>query len=113
MNRKWQTGIVFSTNSELQNRLLEEAAKREEKETLPPELQPLRVHKETKSRKGKTVTVVQGFVGGDNDLETLGKRLKQACGVGGSVKEGEILIQGEQQNKIISLLKEWGYTKSK
>ena len=82
-------------------------------ETLDKSKQKLRVTIEKKGRGGKTVTVITGFVGNENDLKTLGKLLKTKCGVGGSVKEGEILIQGEFKQRIIELLKTEGYIQTK
>ncbi len=79
------------------------------KKTLPPELQNLRVHIERKNRKGKTVTIISGFSGMEEDLHELEKKLKKYCGTGGSSKEGEILIQGDQMEKVTGYLKSNGY----
>lgn len=81
--------------------------------TLPPAQQKLRLWLETKHRGGKAATVVKGFVGTAADLETLGKALKNICGTGGSVKEGEIIIQGEQREKILQWLLKNGYAQTK
>lgn len=100
--------LVFSTNPD--------ALKFEEPEaveTLAPERQKLRVSIERHHRGGKTVTLVKGFVGSDDDLNTLAKQLKTKCGVGGSAKEGEIVIQGEMKEKIVSLLLTMGYKNTK
>lgn len=82
-------------------------------ETLPPAQQKLRVQRDRKQRKGKEVTLVTGFVGEADDLKDLGKRLKSQCGVGGSAKDGEIILQGNWVDKSLELLKNWGYTQTK
>ena len=102
-------GIVFSTNPDFEYEYEQE----EQVESLPPEKQQLRVTLDRKKRKGKEVTLIYGFVGNENDLKELGKWLKSKCGVGGSVKDGEILIQGDQRKKAIGLLLEKGYAKTK
>lgn len=81
----------------------------EEEETLAPSEQKLRVLIDRKQRKGKSVTLVEGFVGSTDDLKDLGKMLKSKCGVGGSAKDGEIIIQGEMRDKVMDLLKADGY----
>ncbi len=102
-------GVVYSTDPDYQYQYDEEPMA----ETLKPEKQKLRVRIEKNHRGGKTVTVVTGFVGTDADLQELGKRLKTACGVGGSAKDGEIIVQGEQREKVMSTLLKLGYTNSK
>ncbi|MBR4506303.1 MAG: translation initiation factor [Bacteroidales bacterium] len=110
MSKKNQAvGVVFSTNPDFQYQYDEEP----EAETLAPQQQKLRVRIERNHRGGKTVTLVAGFVGTDADLQELGKKLKSACGVGGSAKDGEILIQGEQKEKVVATLLKLGYTNSK
>lgn len=78
--------------------------------TLPNAQQKLRVKLDTKQRAGKVVTLIEGFVGTNDDLEALGKQLKTKCGTGGSAKDGIILIQGDYKEKIILWLREWGYS---
>ncbi|MFP5040793.1 translation initiation factor [Parasediminibacterium sp. JCM 36343] len=101
-------GLVYSTDP---NFKLEED--NEIVETLAPKAQKLRVKLETKHRAGKAVTLVTGFIGTEADLETLGKLLKNYCGTGGSAKEAEIIIQGDQRDKVLKYLLEKGYTQSK
>lgn len=97
--------LVYSTNPDI------EFGKdgKLQPETLPAKQQNLIVQKSVKGRGGKVATLVTGFVGKEADLETLGKMLKNKCGTGGSVKEGEIMIQGDQRNKIAEILKKEGY----
>ncbi|MCW8898144.1 MAG: translation initiation factor [Flavobacteriales bacterium] len=101
--------IVYSTNKNFEY----EDDFDEEMETLSPDEQKLKVMIDRKQRKGKSVTLITGFVGTDADLQTLGKTLKQKCGVGGSAKEGEILIQGEHKDKIFDILLKMGYKQTK
>lgn len=101
-------GIVYSTDPDF--RMDEETAP---EETLPPKQQKLRVRLDTKQRAGKAVTLVQGFSGTGEDLEQLGKQLKTHCGTGGSVKEGEIIIQGDQRDKICQWLLAKGFSSTK
>jgi translation initiation factor 1 len=102
------SSLVFSTNPDAMQPEPEEVT-----ETLVPKQQLLRVRIEKKHRGGKTVTIISGFEGKDDDFLALAKQLKTKCGTGGSAKDGEILIQGEYREKIIAWLKEWGYTQTK
>ena len=106
-------GLVYSTGKETMASLLEGLSLGDEEETLPKEDQELRVRIERKGRKGKTVTLISGFVGQTADLEELGKELKAKCGIGGSVKEGEIILQGELVERVVALLREMGYTRTR
>lgn len=103
-NKDFQ-GIVYSTNPDF--RYLSDDS--EITETLEPNMQDLRVQLDRKQRAGKAVTLVTGFIGKQSDLELLGKKLKQKCGVGGSAKDGQIIIQGDLREKIYSLLLLEGY----
>ena len=102
---KSRLGVVYSTNPDFQY----ETAGTEEAETLPPDKQRLIVAIDRRNRGGKQVTLVTGFVGTADDLKELGKTLKTRCGVGGTVKDGEITIQGDFRDKVTALLKEMGY----
>ena len=104
-DKKERINVVYSTNPNYQY----EYNKEEEQETLAPEKQNLRVTLDSKQRKGKTVTLVQGFVGTEEDLKELAKLLKNKCGVGGSVKDGEIIIQGEVKEKVLTILRDNKY----
>lgn len=107
MENDWKKrlGMVYSTNPDFDY----EKESEPEKETLPPQQQKLKVSIDRKKRKGKSVTLVSGFVGSDDDLKDLGKMLKTKCGVGGTVKDGEILIQGEFRERVMELLEQEGY----
>ena len=85
----------------------------EEQVTLDKDKQNLRVSIDKKNRGGKVVTLITGFVGTENDLKELGKLLKSKCGVGGSAKDGEIIVQGDFKQRVIDLLKAEGYTQTK
>ena len=110
-NNDWKDrlNVVYSTNPDYQYENIGE----EEAETLPKNQQKLRVSMEKKGRGGKTVTLIRGFVGTENDLKELSKLLKTKCGVGGSAKDEEIIIQGDFKQRIIDLLKAEGYTQTK
>lgn len=97
-------GLVFSTNKDF-----EPEDNMEHNETPSPGEQRLEAHFSSKGRGGKTVTVIKGFKGNEEDLQKLGKDLKKKCGVGGSVKDGEIIIQGDVREKVMELLKKDGY----
>ncbi|MDR2283282.1 MAG: translation initiation factor [Sphingobacterium sp.] len=99
-------GIVYSTDSSFSY----DEELETEIETLPKEKQKLKVLLDRKSRKGKVVTVVEGFIGKDSDFQDLAKLLKQKCGVGGTAKDGEILIQGDFKQKVFEILTTAGYS---
>ena len=106
---KERLNIVYSTNPDFAY----DTDETPEEETLPKNAQKLRVRIEKNHRGGKTVTLVKNFTGTDNDMKELGKLLKTKCGVGGSVKDGEIIIQGAFKEKIVEILKKEGYTQTK
>jgi translation initiation factor 1 len=108
-NKSDSNGFVYSTDPNFRF----ENEKQENSETLIPSRQKLKVRLETKHRGGKTVTLIQSFIGQAVDLEDLGKKLKNYCGTGGSVKDGEIIIQGDQRDKVLQWLQKNGYTQSK
>ena len=97
--------VVYSTNPDYHY----EEDVREEPQTLPPAQQKLYLSLDKKQRKGKKVTLIEGFTGSEADLKALGKKLKGACGTGGSVKDGLILVQGDFRDKIAGLLEKEGY----
>ena len=102
---KARLGVVFSTNPDFNYTTTEE----ESIETLPPAKQNLRVWLDRNHRGGKTVTLVKGFVGSEDDLKELAKELKNRCGVGGSAKDGEIIIQGAHRERVLEILLSKGY----
>ena len=106
-NNDWKKreGVVYSTSSDFEFNYKQE----NESGTLPPQQQQLKVMLDKSMRAGKQVTLVTGFIGTSGDLELLGKMLKSKCGVGGSVKNGEVIIQGDHRDKIVSILQKEGY----
>lgn len=107
--RKKRAGVVYSTNPDF----VYEDGQTDEPQTLAKNHQKLRLAMERAGRGGKTVTLVRGFVGTEADLQALCKLLKQKCGVGGSAKDGEIIIQGDHRVRLLELLKKEGYTQTK
>ena len=108
-NWKSRLNVVYSTNPDFQY----ETGNEEEAETLPKDKQQLRISLDKRNRGGKMVSLITGFVGKDNDLQALGKLLKVKCGVGGSAKDGEIIIQGDFRKKLQELLQKEGYIKTR
>jgi len=107
MDNDWKKrlGVVYSTNQEFEY----EGEGDGVQETLPPGEQKLYVSLDKKNRKGKAVTLVEGFWGSSEDLKNLGKELKSKCGSGGTAKEGEIIIQGDFRDRVCTMLKDKGY----
>ena len=108
-NKKIPLGVVYSTNPDFEY----EFEEKEVAETLPPNQQNLKALLDKKARAGKQVTLVTGFVGNEEDLNTLGKKLKNLCGCGGSVKDGEIILQGDFREKVVTWLAQQGYKAKK
>lgn len=110
-NNDWKSrlNVVYSTNPDFQYSTDE----KKEIETLSKQQQKLRVSIEKNHRGGKTVTLVKNFVGCDDDLKELARLLKTRCGVGGSAKDGEIIVQGDFKPRVIEILKQEGYTQTK
>jgi len=109
VERKKRVGVVYSTDADFDY----SEDSQEGQNTLPKNQQKLRLYLERAGRGGKTVTIVKFFIGSDEDMQTLCKLLKQKCGVGGSVKDGEIIIQGDHRQRLIDILKTEGYTQTK
>lgn len=106
---KDRLGVVYSTNPNFEY----DNGEAEAVETLPKDRQNLRVWRDAHGRAGKVATVVKGFVGSEDDLTELGKTLKRKLGVGGSVKDGEIIIQGENRDRVLQILLDEGYSRTK
>ncbi len=104
-----RTGVVYSSNPNFDYTY----GAGDEEVDVPPEDQILRIFLDRKKRRGKEVTLITGFQGSTDQLKELGSFLKSKCGVGGSVKDGEILIQGNHRDKILQLLLDKGYKKTK
>ena len=109
IDRKKRVGVVYSTNPDYEY----SDDSQEEAVTLPKNQQKLRLNMERAGRGGKTVTLIKGFVGSEEDINALCKLLKQKCGVGGSVKDGEIIIQGDHRQRLIEILKKEGFCQAK
>ena len=106
---KDRLGMVYSTNPDYEYN----TGKDDDIETLPPKEQKLKIILDKKARKGKTVTLITGFIGSEDDLKSLAKLLKSKCGVGGTAKNSEIIIQGNFLEKIYNILSEKGYSVKK
>lgn len=107
--KKNRIGVVYSSNPNFDYTY----GSGDEEADVPPEDQNLRIFLDRKRRKGKEVTLIAGFQGSDDTLKELGSFLKSKCGVGGSVKDGEIIIQGNHRDKVLKLLLDKGYSKTK
>lgn len=107
-NKPDNRGFVYSTDPNFQFE-----QEQENVETLPPAQQKLKVRLDSKQRAGKVVTLIEGFIGAVEDLEQLGKKLKNFCGTGGSAKDGEIIVQGDQREKVMQWLRKNGYNGAK
>ena len=106
---KDRLNVVYSTNPDFRY----ETESEDEEDTLPNEKQQLRISLDKRNRGGKMVTLIAGFIGTEDDLQVLGKMLKVKCGVGGSAKDGEIIVQGDFRKKVLELLLKDGYAKSR
>jgi translation initiation factor 1 len=108
-NKADNRGFVYSTNPDFQF----EPEQEEVQQTPEPALQKLIVKLETKHRAGKMVTLIDKFMGTDDDAEKLARQLRNYCGTGGSYKDGEIIVQGDQREKVLQYLIKNGYSKTK
>jgi translation initiation factor 1 len=108
-NKADKNGFVFSTDPGF--RFENEASPAQE--TLPPAQQKLKIRLDTKHRAGKMVTLIDGFTGTDEDLQDLGKKLKNYCGSGGAAKDGEVIVQGDHRDKVLQWLQKNGYKLAK
>ncbi len=106
---KDRLNVVYSTNPDFKY----DTNGDDEENTLPNEKQQLKIGLDKRNRGGKMVTLLTGFIGKNDDLQTLGKMLKVKCGVGGSAKDGEIIIQGDFRKKVLELLQKEGYSKAR
>ena len=106
---KSRLNVVYSTNPDFQY----ETQEAEEVDTPAKEKQQLRISLDKRNRGGKMVSLITGFIGKDDDLQALAKMLKVKCGVGGTAKDGEIIIQGDFRNKLLELLRKEGYVKTR
>lgn len=106
---KKKLNVVYSTNPDFEY----EKEETSQEETIAKDKQQLRIKLDTKRRRGKAVTLITGFVGQDDDLNILGKLLRVKCGVGGSAKDGEIIVQGDMRNRVLEILKKEGYKKTR
>jgi len=109
INKSDKHGFVYSTDPNFKF----ESEEKPSTETVPAKQQKLRIRLDTKHRGGKAVTLIEGFIGKEEDLEDLGKKLRNYCGTGGSAKEGEIIIQGDQRDKVAQWLQKNDYTNFK
>ncbi|MBP7558428.1 MAG: translation initiation factor [Chitinophagaceae bacterium] len=107
-NKPDNRGFVYSTDPNFSFE-----PEQESQETLQPAQQRLRVRLDTKQRAGKAVTLIEGFAGSKEELEALGKKLKNLCGSGGSAKDGEIIVQGDHRPKVVQWLINNGYKQTK
>ncbi len=107
-NKPYSSGLVYSTDPGF--KLQDEP---EITETLPASHQNLKIRLDSKRRAGKTVTLIEGYTGADRDLQELGKKIKTYCGTGGSAKDREIIVQGDQREKVLNWLTKNGYSKSR